>query len=217
VGKLPLVNAAGGWHDYLMNIVTILAMLPFALPAIAETPAVSVTRTADGLIADYRFAHDVTSMDWPEGEDIETLNAHNPGNWTLLTPAMSLKNGVIAKDRGAPFRAFSIRLVPSVDTNIDRIYPALIRLGPKAYLLYAPYLGTGAGYQYVGPKLKGDTSVIAPGVPAALRDEVKQDLKAALDLSTRVSGRRCPLSRPSSFPGSPTATAFCMATPPPAG
>lgn len=171
-----------------MKIVTLLAALLLALPALAGPPEITLTRTENGLIADYRFDQEVTAMEFERAADVERLNFYNPGNWALLTAGMRLKNGAVSMTDGAPFRSFSIHLVPTVNVSMDRTYPALLRLGAKAYLLYAPYLAKGDGYVYVGPDIKGDRSVIAPGIPAQLRREVERDLKAALGLFQRRLG-----------------------------
>lgn len=69
----------------------------------------------------------------------EEVDAIRSRTWALKTPGLTLHHGVITADNGASFREFQIVINPD-EAAVDRVYPALSRVGPDGLVLYTPYL-----------------------------------------------------------------------------
>lgn len=155
-------------------------------PALAEQAATIEARTAPGgVVVTWRLAEPTTRVDFFATSVIRDL-------WTMATPGLTLKDGVVEGD--APFDRFEIRIAPDA-AEVDRIYMGLSKAG-AGHVLYGPGLelkGMAAvltarpvageatlptadaikGYAYLGPqeavmRREGAAVVTSPSTPPAL-------------------------------------------------
>jgi len=99
---------------------------------------------AENVRAAFRLSRPTDSFDFER--QIDAIRSHS---WSLRTPGLVLHHGTITASNGAPFREFQILIKPD-DATIDRVYPALGRVGPDGRELYTPYLlGNTEAYETI--------------------------------------------------------------------
>ena len=177
----------------LTGVLAVFAMVCGAgTSALARQAATIEARSAPGGVAvTWRLAEPTTRAAFLATDIIRDL-------WTVTTPGLTLKDGVIEGD--APFDTFEIRIAPDA-AEVDRIYMGLARAG-AGHVLYGPGLQlqgmdavltarpvageatlptTGAirGYVYLGPQeavMRRDGAVVVtsasapPALTLLLRD-----------------------------------------------
>lgn len=101
-----------------------------AAPALAQQAATIEARTAPGgMVVTWRLAEPTTRAAFLSTSVIRNL-------WTVTTPGLTLKDGVIEGE--APFDTFEIQIAPDA-AEVDRTYMGLTRAG-KGHVLYGPGL-----------------------------------------------------------------------------
>ena len=150
----------GYWHGIALRCLAVaFCVLILALPAWADPAAepsadqVSlriIIFPLEGTVrAAYRLGRPTTHFRF--AQDIDAIRSKT---WIVKTPGLTLQNGIVTADNGAPFREFMIAIKPD-EAASDRVYPALFKVGPDGLALYTPYLaGDPADYDsFVEPKL----------------------------------------------------------------
>jgi hypothetical protein len=199
-----------------LNLIGALAALSLAFgatgPALSQTrqAATVEARTAPGGVAvTWRLAQPTTEVAFLDPAIIRTL-------WTVVTPGLTLANGVVKSDR--PFDTFEILIAPDA-AEVDRVYIGLVRVG-SGQSLYGPALAlkdmdakltvrATAGetvapqsnaiqsYVYVGPTSAvtqddGGVVVVGDSVPASLRTAMSEGFLAAQGFYRARLGRDLP-------------------------
>lgn len=161
-------------------------------PALAEQSATIEARTAPGgVVVTWRLAEPTMRVSFFAASVIRGL-------WTMATPGLTLKDGVVEGE--APFDTFEIRIAPDA-AEMDRVYmglskagaghvlygPGLELKGMDAVLTVAPVAGEATlpttdavkGYVYLGPQeavMRRDGAVVVtsasapPALTVLLRD-----------------------------------------------
>lgn len=200
------------------NLIGVLAALSLAFGAAAPTQAQQAAaieaRTAPGGVAvTWRLAQPTTEVAFLDPDIIRDL-------WTVVTPGLTLADGVVKSDR--PFAAFEILIAPDA-AEVDRVYMGLARVG-AGHVLYGPGLalkGMDAeltarpvagettlpqaqaqtqairGYAYIGPAAavthrEGGAVVAGASVPASLSSLMGDGFLAAQAFYGARLGRDLP-------------------------
>lgn len=104
---------------------------------------------AGATVADDRIKLDVRIQTAPEGVNahfelerevtnlrLEYRSKLAEGSWTITTPGLTYKNGVVSAD--VPFRTFDVAVSARNDVS-GPFYPCVIKLGEEARIVYASY------------------------------------------------------------------------------
>lgn len=181
-------------------------------PALSHTrqAAAVEARTAPGGVAvTWRLAQPTTEVAFLDPAIIRTL-------WTVVTPGLTLADGVVKSDR--PFDTFEILIAPDA-AEVDRVYMGLTRIG-AGHVLYGPGLalkdmdaaltvrpvagettlpqvGAIKGYAYMGPEAAvtrkdGGAVVTGASVPASLSTLMSDGFLAAQAFYGARLGRDLP-------------------------
>jgi hypothetical protein len=145
----------------MKSITSSLIVALASTPLFAAPPAVKLTLTpsTDGLTVSYELAQPVTTFRFEIGAP-PALRA----NWRAEGVFFSADGRSVEAADAAAFSRFSVFL-PADKAEVDRMYPALSRVGAAGWVLYLPYLrpATNSGEVAVAPALAADQTALAAG------------------------------------------------------
>ena len=122
--------------SFLTSLVA--CMLCFVLDVGASAQAadyrIELQTSEEGITAEYQLRAAVEAFRFNP-----TADAIRAQSWRVTTSGLMLDAGVVRSASGARFDRFTLLITPD-QRAIDRVYPALQRIGESGYLLHTPHL-----------------------------------------------------------------------------